>query len=96
MTVDDTFIKVLLPVLSLVLAAATFFIGRLTATKKEGEKSGVMASDLGYIKAGVDDLKKELRDLRDGLAELNSRVAVAEQEIKTLWKQIDTIRKGGN
>jgi len=93
---DDIFVRIMIPVLSLVLAAATFFIGRLTATKKEGEKSGAMASDLGYIKAGVDDLKKELRDLRDGLAELNSRVAVAEQEIKTLWKQLDTIRKGGN
>lgn len=92
---DDTFIKIIIPVLSLVLAGATFFIGRLTATKTEGEKSGAMASDLGYIKAGVDDLKKELRDLRDGMADLNSRMAVAEQEIKTLWKMINKVENDG-
>ena len=92
---DDIFVKILIPVLSLVLAGATFFIGRLTASKSDGEKSGAMASDLGYIKAGVDDLKKELRDLRDGMADLNSRMAVAEQEIKTLWKMINKVENDG-
>jgi chromosome segregation ATPase len=92
---DDTFIKIIIPVLSVILAGATFFIGRLTATKTEGEKTGAMASDLGYIKAGVDDLKKELRDLRDGLADLNSRMAVAEQEIKTLWKMLNKVENDG-
>lgn len=91
----DNFVKILIPALSLILAGATFFIGRLTASKTDGEKSGAMASDLGYIKAGVDDLKKELRDLRDGLADLNSRMAVAEQEIKTLWKMINKVENDG-
>jgi chromosome segregation ATPase len=92
---EDNFVKILIPVLSLILAGATFFIGRLTASKSDGEKSGAMASDLGYIKAGVDDLKKELRDLRDGLSALNSRMAVAEQEIKTLWKMINKVENDG-
>lgn len=92
---EDNFVKILISVLSLILAGATFFIGRLTSTKSDGEKSGAMASDLGYIKAGVDDLKKELRDLRDGLSALNSRMAVAEQEIKTLWKMINRSENDG-
>lgn len=92
---DDIFIKIIFPVLTLILAVATFFIGRLTNTKSEGEKSGSVASDLGYIKAGVDDLKKELRELRDGLANLNSRMAVAEQEIKTLWKMLNKVENDG-
>lgn len=92
---EDNFVKILIPVLSLILAGATFFIGRLTASKNDGEKSGAMASDLGYIKAGVDDLKKELRELRDGLSALNSRMAVAEQEIKTLWKMINKVENDG-
>lgn len=91
----DNFVKILIPALSLILTGATFFIGRLTASKNDGEKSGAMASDLGYIKAGVDDLKKELRDLRDGLADLNSRMAVADQEIKTLWKRLDKYENDG-
>ena len=88
-------ILTILPIFSLILAAATFFIGRFTAHRNAGEKTGAMASDLGYIKAGIDDLKKELRDLRDGQAQLSARMAVAEQEIKTIWKQIDTLKKGG-
>lgn len=92
---DDIFIKIILPVLSLAIAAAAFFIGRLTSAKGDGEKTGAMASDLGYIKAGVDDLKKELRDLRDGLSALDSRMAVAEQEIKTLWKQLEKVESDG-
>ena len=43
----------------------------------------------------MDDLKKELRDLRDGMADLNSRMAVAEQEIKTLWKMINKVENDG-
>lgn len=92
---DDIFIKIIFPVLTLILAVVTFFVGRLTSTKSEGEKSGSVASDLGYIKAGVDDLKKELRELRDGLANLNSRMAVAEQEIKTLWKMLNKVENDG-
>ena len=30
----------------------------------DGESRGVMASDIGYIKAGVDDLKREMRETR--------------------------------
>ena len=43
MTMDDIFVKILIPVLSLILAGSTFFIGRLTASKNDGEKSGAMA-----------------------------------------------------
>lgn len=40
------------------LSVATFFVGRFTATKTEGEKQGVLATDLKYIKEAVERIEK--------------------------------------
>ena len=55
MTVDIT---VLIAVLGFALSVGTFFIGRVTAAKTSGQEYGVMLTEIGYIKSGVDDMKK--------------------------------------
>ena len=59
---------------------------------EEGQSRGVMASDIGYIKAGVDDLKRETRETRGAVGELNERVTRCEESCKQAHKRIDEIR----
>lgn len=62
-------------------------------TEKEGENRGVMASDIGYIKAGVDDLKRETRETRHDMGELSTRVARCEESCRQAHKRIDEIHE---
>ncbi|MBR5367000.1 MAG: hypothetical protein IK132_12215 [Clostridia bacterium] len=80
---------------SLALGISSFFIGRASARRAEGEKAGAIASDIGYIKAGNDDIKKELRDMRDDQTEIKMRLGVLEEKSKSQQRQIDEIKKGG-
>ena len=60
-------------------------------TEKDGESRGVMASDIGYIKAGVDDLKRESRETRASVGELAERVTRCEESCKQAHKRIDEV-----
>jgi peptidoglycan hydrolase CwlO-like protein len=58
-------------------------------TEHVGETRGVMASDIGYIKAGVDDLKNEGRETRKEVRELAERVTRCEESVKQAHKRVD-------
>ena len=51
-----------------------------------------MASDIGYIKAGIDDLKYENRAVRAEIKDLDERVARCEESTKSAHKRIDEVR----
>lgn len=89
---------VILSILSLIVAALGVGIAWVTLSKKskkttqeEGENKGVLASDIGYIKAGVDDLKREIREIRHEVGELSTRVARCEESCKQAHRRIDEI-----
>lgn len=58
-------------------------------TEERGENRGFLASDIGYIKAGVDDLKRESRETRHEVGELSTRVARCEEACKQAHRRID-------
>ncbi len=58
-------------------------------SEKDGESRGVLASDIGYIKAGVDDLKRENRETRKEVREVAERVTRCEESVKQAHKRID-------
>jgi len=85
---------------SITFGALGFLISYLAfqRTKKkdnveEGQSRGAMASDIGYIKAGVDDLKRESRETRSAVGELNERVTRVEESCKQAHHRIDEIRQ---
>lgn len=57
----------------------------------EGTSKGAMASDVGYIKAGVDDLKREFRETRNTVGEQGERLTRVEESTKQAHKRIDGI-----
>lgn len=60
---------------------------------EDGESRGAIASDIGYIKAGVDDLKRETRETRTVVGELAERVTRVEESCKQAHHRIDEIRE---
>lgn len=51
-----------LPYIGCVIAVATFFIGRMTASKAEGKEEGSFSTDLKYIKESVQRIEKQLNN----------------------------------
>ena len=66
---------------------------RSAEVKNEGKEDGVVLTELGYIKAGVDDLKRDNRDIRGDLKNLDERITRNEESTKQAHKRIDALSK---
>lgn len=90
--------KIWISIIGLALSITTFLIGRASANKAEGEKNGYLASDIGYIKAGIDDLKTEIRAIKIEVAEMNTRVTRLEEQSRNAFARIEILenkKEGG-
>ena len=58
----------------------------------EGENKGTLISDIGYIKAGVDELKRDNRENRSEIKGISERVTRVEESAKQAHKRIDEIQ----
>ena len=75
-------ISVLIAVGGVLLSAATFFVGRLTAARSSRQENGVMLTELGYIKSGIDDMKKKMEQSDKRYIDLAERVTALEEIVK--------------
>lgn len=86
-------LKVWISLGGLVLSAVTFFFGRLSMNREQGEKAGSIASDIGYIKAGIDDLKNDIRSIKADITDIYTRLAKVEQSCEHAHNRIDELKK---
>lgn len=72
------------------------YLGYTKGTKKDsntdGKNSGSLMSDIGYIKAGIDDLKRKQETAELRHYELVERVTRVEASVTQAHKRIDEIR----
>lgn len=61
--------------------------------RAEAKSDGVLISDVGYIKAGVDDLKKDNRQTHKTLEIFNERITRCEESVKIAHKRLDEMCK---
>lgn len=83
--------SILIAVLGFALSVGTFFIGRLTAAKKDGVEDGEMKSDVRHIKNAVDKqgdkldrVVEDYEEVKVELEKLKGRVIALEQRVKML------------
>ena len=92
---NNGFFMTLVSVASAALGVIVSWLSLIRKNRREsekyGENKGSLASDIGYIKAGVDDLKRESRESRHDISELSIRVARCEESCKQAHKRIDEI-----
>lgn len=57
--------------------------------KDEGKKDGVVLTELGYIKSGVDDIKRKQEKQDDSIREVVERLSSVESSAKQAHHRID-------
>lgn len=72
---------VLIALVGCALSVATFFIGRTTQAKSNGQQTGQVLTELGYIKKGVDGLERKLDELQKSYSKLENRVTKLEERV---------------
>lgn len=86
--------------ISFVVGAAGIIFGLVTLFRNkrqddaaEGQSAGTILSDIGYIKAGVDEIKAEQKEQRKTNIDLLTRLTSVEESVKQAHKRIDEIKK---
>lgn len=64
--------------------------------RNRGERDGVLLSDIGYVKSGIDDIKTHQREQDKRHLDMVGRVAAVEQSAKQAHHRIDRIEGKGN
>lgn len=83
----------LISTLGAVVAIGSAYIGYRKGVKQEGSNEGSLRSDVGYIKAGVDELKTEIKDQRQQHYALAERVVKIDESTKSAHKRIDGLEE---
>jgi len=91
MTIEIT---VLITVCGFALSVATFFVGRMTAAKTDGQEDGEMKANVRYIRESVDKHDKKLdrvaenyESLKREVVELRGRLDMLEQRMEMLHRE---------
>lgn len=76
-----------------IVAWLTFRYRQKQKDEEGGISRGIIQSDIGYIKAGIDDLKRDGKESRNMIVDLSERVARVDESVKQAHKRIDKLDK---
>ena len=76
---------------SIGFAYLAFRRGDRRDVRTDAKQDGVMLTEIGYIKSGVDDIKAEQREQRKVNTELYARMSAVESSAKQAHHRIDRI-----
>lgn len=85
-------LSIILPLIVGGCTIATFFIARSHDAHKKGKSSGIIASDIEYIKRRVDDVLFEQRETNKILDAHGERITRVEESVKQAHKRIDEVK----
>ena len=87
----DIVIGVFCTVLGGVLGYVAFLRGTKKDSKDEGKQDGTILTELGYIKGGVDDIKRKQEKQDEQYLGMSERVARVEESAKSAHHRIDRL-----
>lgn len=79
-----------------IIAYAGYRMNAKKEDKAEGREDGVVLTELGYIKSGIDDIKNEQKEQRKTNTSFIERLTAVEQSAKQAHKRIDRIEGLGH
>ena len=92
LTIVVSIIGIIGTISSIFFAYLAFKKNEKIEAKNEGKNQGSIFSDIGYIKACVDRVEKNLSKVDESYKDILERLAKVEETVKQITKQID---KGG-
>lgn len=87
----STVLGILGTVCAIVFGFATYKRNKKTDDADEGKESGTILTEIGYIKAGVDDIKRKQEKQDERHLEIITRITAVEQSAKQAHLRIDRI-----
>lgn len=72
-----------------IIGIITFSRNKAKDDRSEGQQSGQMLTELGYIKSGIDDIKTEQREQRKINTETATKLAAVEASARQAHLRID-------
>lgn len=79
-------------IIGVIFGLVTLFRNKRQDDNTEGRESGAVLSDLGYIKAGVDEIKAEQKEQRKTNIDFIRRLTAVEESTKQAHKRIDELK----
>lgn len=90
-------LTIVVSAIGVIAAVVTGFVAYQNGLKKnscnDGEERGVLMTEIGYIKAGIERIERQQERYDQDYKELNLRVNTIENEQKTMWKRIDEMKE---
>lgn len=96
MTAIDALVGIGGTLLGLLLSYLTFWRNSKKDVKSDGEQTGTMLTELGYIKANTEEIKTEQREQRKVNMEVITRLTAVESSAKQAHHRIDRIERPGD
>lgn len=78
---------------AIVFAVIAYKRSNKTDNQQEGKQEGTLFTEIGYIKSGVDDIKRKQEKQDDKNETIISKLATVEQSVKQAHKRIDHLEK---
>lgn len=75
----------------IVFGVVTFFRNKKNDDTADGKKDGIVLTELGYIKSGVDDIKRKQEKQEEQNLVFVSRLTAVETSAKQAHKRIDML-----
>lgn len=87
------FLKEWVPLISVLIALAGFYIGRSSAKKEEGKQEATVLVELGHIKGQVDGIDKKMDRHDQQYTDMAMRLTAVEESTKQAHHRINEIRE---
>lgn len=78
---------------AIIFGYIVFFRESKNSEKEEGKKSGTVLTEIGYIKANTDDIKRRQEKFEDNHLQVAERLSATEQSVKSAHHRIDNIEE---
>ncbi len=80
-------------VAGIVFGAAQYLRGRRADGEEGGKTVGTVLTELGYIKSGVDDIKRKQERQDEQNMQVTSRLTAVESSVKQAHKRLDMLEE---
>lgn len=85
----ETIIGIIVGIGGLIFGCITFFRNKKSDDEADGKKDGVVLTELGYIKSGIDDIKRRQEKQEDQNISNVTRLTAVEAAVKQAHKRLD-------
>ena len=85
-------VNLLQALLSGSLGVAIFIIGRKTASHEKGKETGIILTEIGHIKASIEEIKRQNERQGEQYLETLTRLTAVEASAKQAHKRLDEMK----